>query len=236
MKLRGTWLHRCVDESVSLEVVARHITATASIYQGRLSYYTLVLFNRNIHFRTERSLLISQLVRGRKTDVSFAIQFINKDCSCKRLERKHRTFVSLSLKKDQMQAWISFLSVLSVLKDCQLKVLSFIAHYMEYNRVLIEHHQQFMSRWQLLATHKLAAEVVISCLTKEKWHNDSCWENRVTAINSPKYQKFSDQHSQCNERYPSWCKYWGRLFLVWWHVIQLSSFCVMMMVVDSMMN
>ena len=76
MKLRATWLHRCVDESVSLEVAARHITTTASIYQGRLSYYTLVLFNRNIHFRIEQSLLISQLVRGRKTDVSFAIQQI----------------------------------------------------------------------------------------------------------------------------------------------------------------
>ena len=65
--------------------------------------------------------------------------------------------------------------------------------------VLIEHHQQFMSRWQLLATHKWAAQVVISCLTKEKWHNDSCWENRVTSINYPKYQRFCDQHSQCNE-------------------------------------
>ena len=65
--------------------------------------------------------------------------------------------------------------------------------------VLIEHHQQCMSRWQLLANHKWAAEVVISCLTKEKWHNDSCWENRVTSINSPKYQRFCDQHSQCNE-------------------------------------
>ena len=55
-----------------------------------------------------------------------------------------------------------------LIKDLVLSRLHLIAHYVEYNMVLIEHHQQFMSRWQLLATHKLAAEVVISCLTKEK--------------------------------------------------------------------
>ena len=82
--------------------------------------------------------------------------------------------------------------------------------------VLIEHQRQFMRRWQLLANHKWAAEVVISCLTKEKWHNDSCWENRVTSINYPKYQRFSDQHIQCKQwDTQAWCKYWGRLFLVW---------------------